>query len=103
MKFGFYLLTFIYFFAYSRYLLSLIGNRRCKLVFELTEQQEMLRKTMKEFASKEIAPIAGKIDKTGEFPWECIKKLADVGVFGLLVPTPFGGSGMKSGEEFAIS
>ena len=90
MKFGFYLLTFICFFAYSSYLLIRVINRRCKLAFELSEQQEMLRRTMKEFASREIAPIAGKIDKEGEFPWECIKKLADVGAFGLLVTPPGG-------------
>ena len=61
--------------------------------FKLSEQHEMLRKTTRDFASKEIAPIAGAIDKSGEFPWECVRKLAQLGTFGLLVPPPYGGTG----------
>lgn len=61
--------------------------------FKLTEEHEMLKKTIRDFASKEIAPIAGEIDKSGEFPWECVKKLAQLGTFGLLVPPPYGGTG----------
>jgi alkylation response protein AidB-like acyl-CoA dehydrogenase len=61
--------------------------------FKLSEQQEMLRKTIREFASNEIEPIAANIDKTGEFPAECIKKLAKLGVFGILLPPPLGGTG----------
>ena len=45
---------------------------------------------MKDFASKEIAPIAGDIDKSGEFPRECVAKLAKVGVFGIMLPLPGG-------------
>ncbi len=58
--------------------------------FKLSEQHEMLKKTISDFASKEIAPIAGDIDKSGELPWECVRKLAQLGTFGLLVPPPFG-------------
>lgn len=61
--------------------------------FKLTEQQEMLKRSMKDFASKEIAPIAGDIDKSGEFPRECVIKLAKVGAFGILLPPPYGGTG----------
>jgi len=61
--------------------------------FKLTEQQEMLKRTMRDFANKEIAPIAGEIDKTGEFPGECIRKLAQLGAFGILLPPPYGGTG----------
>jgi butyryl-CoA dehydrogenase len=61
--------------------------------FRLSEQHEMLRTMIRDFASKEIAPIAADIDKSGEFPRDCIKKLAELGTFGLLVPPPFGGSG----------
>ena len=61
--------------------------------FTLTEQHKMLRKTTQDFARKEIEPVAGEIDKSGEIPQECLDKLAKMGVFGLLVPPPFGGHG----------
>lgn len=59
----------------------------------LTEKQEMTRKLARELAAKEIAPIAEEIDKTGLFPKEVIKKMADAGLFGILIPPPFGGTG----------
>lgn len=61
--------------------------------YKLTEQQEMLKRSMRDFASKEIAPIAGEIDKSGEFPWECVKKVAKMGAFGILLPPAYGGTG----------
>lgn len=61
--------------------------------FGLSEQQQMLKKTVKDFAEKEIAPIAQEIDKSGELPWDCIRKMAELGFFGILVPPPFGGTG----------
>lgn len=61
--------------------------------FELTEEQKMLRKAVRDFAGKEIAPIAREIDKSGEFPWDCARKMAGLGLFGLLTPPAFGGTG----------
>ncbi len=61
--------------------------------FELTEQHKMLRQTIQDFAAKEIAPIAGDIDKTGEFPWDCARKMAGLGIFGLMTPPDFNGTG----------
>ena len=66
----------------------------------LSEEQEMIKKTVKELAAKEIAPIAEEIDKTGRFPREVIEKLADAGLFGILIPPPFGGTG---GERLSYS
>ena len=60
---------------------------------KLTEQQGMLKRSMKDFATKEIAPIAGEIDKSGEFPRACVSKLAELGVFGILLPPAYGGTG----------
>jgi alkylation response protein AidB-like acyl-CoA dehydrogenase len=59
----------------------------------LNEEQRMLKKTVREFAKKEIAPTAAEIDKTGDFPWECMKKMGDLGMFGLVLPPEFGGTG----------
>jgi alkylation response protein AidB-like acyl-CoA dehydrogenase len=61
--------------------------------FEFSEEQRMLKKMVKDFARKEIAPIAAEIDKSGEFPWECVRKMGDLGLFGLVLPQPFGGTG----------
>ena len=61
--------------------------------FELGEEQRMLKKMVKDFARKEIAPIAAEIDKSGEFPWECVRKMGELGLFGLVLPQPFGGTG----------
>jgi len=53
---------------------------------KLTEKQEMTRKMARELATKEIAPIAAEIDETGRFPREVMEKLADAGLFGILMP-----------------
>jgi alkylation response protein AidB-like acyl-CoA dehydrogenase len=59
----------------------------------LTEDQEMVRKTARELATREIAPIAAEIDETGRFPREVMGKMAEAGFFGILIPPPFGGAG----------
>lgn len=61
--------------------------------FELSEEQRMLKKMVKDFTQKEIAPIAAEIDKSGEFPWGCIRKIGELGLFGLVLPPAFGGTG----------
>jgi len=59
----------------------------------LTEEQEITRKMVRELAAKAIAPIAAEIDETGRFPREAMGKMAEAGLFGILVPPPFGGAG----------
>ncbi len=61
--------------------------------FELTEQHKMLRKAVRDFTAQEIAPIAQDIDKSGELPWNCVRKIAKLGVLGTLLPPVFGGTG----------
>lgn len=61
--------------------------------FALTEEQEMIRKTVREFAEKEIAPVAARLDETGEFPREIWRKMGDLGLMGLLFPEEYGGVG----------
>lgn len=61
--------------------------------FELSEEQRMLKKMVRDFADKEIAPIAAGIDKSGEFPWDCVRKMGELGLFGLVLPPAFGGTG----------
>jgi butyryl-CoA dehydrogenase len=61
--------------------------------FDLTEEQKMLRSTLRDFATSELEPVASRIDKTDEFPAAEIKKIADLGLFGLTIPEKYGGSG----------
>ena len=63
--------------------------------FRLTDEQEMIKKTAKEIAIKELAPIAAEIDETGRSPSEVIKKMASVDLFGIIFPPPFGGLGRE--------
>jgi alkylation response protein AidB-like acyl-CoA dehydrogenase len=61
--------------------------------FELTEEQQMMRKMVRDFAEKEIRPIAREIDAKEAFPWEVIHKMAALGLLGLPIPEEYGGSG----------
>ncbi len=62
--------------------------------FELTEEQKAIRDLAREFAQEEIAPIAAKIDETGEFPIETVKKMGELGLMGIEVPPEYGGAGL---------
>jgi butyryl-CoA dehydrogenase len=53
----------------------------------------MTRKLARELATREIAPIAAEIDETGRFPREVFEKMANAGLFGILIPPLFGGAG----------
>ncbi|MBA3046077.1 MAG: acyl-CoA dehydrogenase [Candidatus Thermoplasmatota archaeon] len=70
--------------------------------FSLTKEQEMIRKTAREFAEKEIAPIAADIDEKAEFPAETVRKLGELGFMGMTVPREWGGSGMDD-VSYAIA
>ena len=61
--------------------------------FSLTKEQQMVRKIVREFSEKEIAPKAKEIDLTGEFPWDNVKKMAKVNMMGIPYPKEYGGAG----------
>ncbi|MBS3975957.1 MAG: acyl-CoA dehydrogenase [Syntrophomonadaceae bacterium] len=61
--------------------------------FNLNKEQQMVQKTVREFAEKEIAPYAIEIDKSGEFPWENVKKMARYGFLGMPIERRYGGAG----------
>ncbi len=61
---------------------------------QLTEEQIAIRDLAREFAQKEIAPIAARIDETGEFPRETIRKMGELGLLGIEVPLEDGGGGL---------
>ncbi|MBI4211743.1 MAG: acyl-CoA dehydrogenase [Deltaproteobacteria bacterium] len=62
--------------------------------FHLNEEQVMLQTMVREFAAQEIAPKAAKLDESSEFPYEAVKKMADLGLMGMMVPAELGGGGM---------
>jgi len=63
------------------------------LDYLLTEEQEAIRELAKTIADEEIRPVAAEYDVTGEFPWPIVKKMAEVDLFGVLVPEEYGGFG----------
>ena len=64
--------------------------------FSLTEEQLMIRDSVREFAQSEIVPIAAAHDISGEFPLDTIRKAGELGLMGIQVPEEYGGSGMDS-------
>src|SRR5574337_881125 len=61
--------------------------------FELTEAQRMIRDMVREFAEKEIRPRAAEIDRTDEFPRDLWRRMAELGILGMTLPSEYGGSG----------
>jgi len=61
--------------------------------FDLNEEQKMLRTMVRDFAEKELEPIAAEIDEEARFPSESVKKMAELGLFGLGIPEEYGGAG----------
>jgi len=66
------------------------------LTITLTEEHEALLQAVRNFAQKEIVPIAGHYDETGEFPMETIRKMGEMGLMGIEVPEELGGAGMDT-------
>jgi len=67
---------------------------RTSMKLELNDQQKMIQKMVREFAEKEIAPVAADLDKTGEFPSKILEKMAKLGLLGIVIPTEYGGAGL---------
>ena len=64
--------------------------------FTLTENQSMIQAAAREFAQREIAPVAARFDVSGEFPRDTIAKAGELGFMGVEVPEQYGGSGLDS-------
>ncbi len=61
--------------------------------FNLSEQEKMLQRMAKEFATKSVQPRASDIDATGKFPFDLVKEMGKLGYQGLPYPVEYGGSG----------
>ena len=69
--------------------------------FDLTQEQQMIKKLMRDFANEEVAPGAVDRDRSGEFPVEIFKKLSEMGMMGLPFSEEYGGGGADT-TSFAI-
>jgi len=63
---------------------------------ELTEEQQLLQASVREFAEDVVRPQAARIDQSGEFPRETFAQAGELGLAGVAVPVEHGGSGMDS-------
>jgi alkylation response protein AidB-like acyl-CoA dehydrogenase len=64
------------------------------LDFQLNDEQQHLRKSVREFAEREIAPHVMEWDEASRFPMETVKELGKMGLLGVIFPTEYGGAGM---------
>jgi alkylation response protein AidB-like acyl-CoA dehydrogenase len=64
------------------------------LDFQLNEEQQHLKKSVREFAEREIAPNVMKWDEASEFPLSTVKELGKLGLLGIVFPSEYGGAGM---------
>ena len=64
--------------------------------FDLTEEQELIRQTVRDFAEREIKPIAQELDEKAEFSYELTQKIGELGLFGMYLPEKYGGQGMDT-------
>ncbi|HWB69422.1 MAG TPA: acyl-CoA dehydrogenase family protein, partial [Solirubrobacterales bacterium] len=61
--------------------------------FELSDEQRLLRDTVRDFARQEVAPVAEELDRTKSFPYEIVAKMGDLGLMGIPFPQEYGGGG----------
>jgi short-chain 2-methylacyl-CoA dehydrogenase len=61
--------------------------------FGLSDEQRLLRDTVRDFAQREVRPVAEELDRTKSFPYEIVGKLADLGLMGIPFPEEYGGGG----------
>ncbi|MBI5016093.1 MAG: acyl-CoA dehydrogenase family protein [Deltaproteobacteria bacterium] len=64
------------------------------MCFDLTDEQNILRQSVRDFAEREIRPVARDLDAREEFSYEVTRKMADMGLFGIFVSPDYGGSGL---------
>jgi short/branched chain acyl-CoA dehydrogenase len=63
------------------------------LNFDLSDEHELIRRTVREFAEERIAPVAEELDREHRFPYELVAELAELGLMGIPLPEEYGGAG----------
>jgi short-chain 2-methylacyl-CoA dehydrogenase len=64
--------------------------------FELTDDQKMIREAVRDFAEREIRPVAQELDEKAEFSHDLTRKMGELGLFGMYLPEKYGGQGMDT-------
>src|SRR5919108_1852627 len=64
--------------------------------FELTDEQRLLRDTVRDFARQEVAPVAEELDRTKSFPYDIVRRLGELDLMGIPFPEEYGGAGGDS-------
>jgi len=64
--------------------------------FELTDEQNMIRETVRDFAEREIKPVAQELDEKSEFSYDLTRKMGELGLFGMYLPEQYGGQGLDT-------
>jgi len=70
--------------------------------YELTEEQELLRRTVRDFTESRVAPVAEKLDREERFPYELVKEMAELGLMGIPFAQEYGGAGADT-VSYAIA
>src|SRR3954453_6835956 len=66
--------------------------------YELSPEHEQFRRTVRDFAEKEIAPHSAEGGRAHHFPVDVVQKMGDLGLFGLTAPEEYGGAGLTGDE-----
>ncbi len=61
--------------------------------FDLGQEHELVRRTVREFATKRVAPVAEELDREERFPYDLVAELAELGLMGMTIPEEYGGAG----------
>lgn len=64
--------------------------------FEFSEEQMMIRETVRDFAEREIKPLAPELDEKAEFSYDLTRKMGELGLFGMTLPEKYGGQGLDT-------
>ncbi len=73
------------------------------LDFDLTEEQSLTRQAVRDFAEKEILPVAQQLDESEEFSVELTQKMAQIGLLGCFVPEKYGGMAEQAWDTYPTS